>query len=486
MTVSPRFATLLAACIAAAAAMLCLLAAPAARASTQETAFTITGRGWGHGIGMSQWGAYGLAKNGWKYKAILRHYYTGIDFATLGNPVVRIRLRSGVNAVKVTCPNEFTVTDGTDTLSITAGTTATTTYTDGSYRVAAGDTTRSFAGAVTFRATAGTLRVLTATDLEHTGPYRGTIRVERSGAALMMINRVALESYLRGVVPIEVSPSWPAESLKAQACAARAYTHRSRTSSRSWDLYCDVRSQVYRGVAVEDARTDAAITATAGVVPTYSGAVISAFYFSCSGGHTENIELAWDTVAQPYLKGVNDPYDSYAPLHTWGPLRRTTAQVAGPLGDAVKGSLRAVYRVKRGTSGRTVTAAIIGSGGTTYMHGSTLRVKLGLNSTWATFKSMSINPAARDKVTIASGTRVTLKGRVYPALAAGATVKLHYNSEGAWHSRTVATSRTTQSLPGGYTARYSTYRANVRPSATTQYYFSSGSAKTPVTTVTVK
>jgi stage II sporulation protein D len=486
LPVTPRFVKALAVCATLAAVLCVLAAAPSARATTQETAFTITGRGWGHGIGMSQWGAYGFAKNGWKYQAILKHYYTGIDFATLGNPVVRIRLRSGVNAVKVTCPNEFTATDGSGSLTIPAGSTATTTYADGSYRVVAGDVAGDFAAAVTFRATSGTLRVLTDTDLNHTGPYRGTIRVERSGSSLMMINRVALESYLRGVVPIEVSPSWPAESLKAQACAARAYTHRSRTSSRSWDLYCDVRSQVYKGAAVEDARSDAAITATAGVVPTYNGAVISAFYSACSGGRTENIEFAWDTTAQPYLKGVKDPYDSYAPLHTWGPLRRTKAQVAGPLGDAVKGSLRAVYRVKRGTSGRTVTAAIIGSGGTTYMHGSTLRVKLGLNSTWATFKSMSINPAARDKVTIASGTRVTLKGRVYPALASGATVKLHYNSDGTWHSRTVATSRTTQSLPGGYTARYSTYRANVRPSATTKYYFSSGSAKTPVTTITVK
>ena len=306
----------------------------------------------------------------------------------------------------------------------------------------------------------------------------------RIGGALMMINHLPLESYLRGVVPHEVSPSWPLESLKAQACAARAYSLGSRQPDQAWDVYCDVRDQAYKGVGIEDSRTDAAVRGTAGVCPTYGGKPIFAAYFSCSGGRTENIEFAWaGSASVPYLKGVSDPYDYYGTLHDWGPLRRTPSAIGGPLGAS--GSLRSVYTVKRGTSARIVKAAIIGSTGTTYIDGGALRIKLGLNSAWAIFKSMSISPAARDDAGITAGRSLTLKGRMYPALAAGAKVTLHSYYDGRWHSKGVATTRTTESLPGGYTARYSAYSVSISPSQTTKYYFSSGTAKSPVTTITV-
>jgi stage II sporulation protein D len=462
-----------------------LIAVSAAEASSQ-TSFTLTGRGWGHGIGMSQWGAYGLAKHGSTYKEILKHYYTGIGFTTVKDPTIRVRLRSGLSTVRLSCASAFTASAGGTVVTIPAGTTATTTYTGGKYHVAAGDQSWTLTGAVTFAPSKGQLNLRTATDIGQTGRHRGTIRVVASGGSLMMINHVPLESYLRSVVPHEVSPSWPKESLKAQACAARAYAERARRdASGAWDLYCDVRSQAYCGVSWEDARSDAAIRETAGIVPSYRGAPIAAFYFSCSGGYTENIELAWETAAVPYLKAVKDPYDSYATLHTWGPLRRTSAQLTASLGSSVKGTLQAIYAVKRGNSPRIVKAAIIGSSGTTYLHGSSLRVKLGLYSTWVTFKSLSIAPAAQDKRTIAKGASVTLQGRVYPALASGATVKLMDNRDGTWRSRSVVTTRRTQALPSGYVAEYSAYSITLSPGETTRYYFVSDIAKSPTTTVTV-
>ena len=134
-------------------------------------------------------------------------------------------------------------------------------------------------------------------------------------------------------MPHEVPPSWPVEALKAQACAARAFALGLAQAEPGLDVYCDVRSQAYVGVGIEDRSTDAAVTATAGVVPVYKGKPIVAFYFSCSGGHTENIENGWPGAAPvPYLKGVDDPYDYYGSLHDWGPLRRTAAQIGGPLG----------------------------------------------------------------------------------------------------------------------------------------------------------
>ena len=96
--------------LAGALVLLVLLAvAGPAAAFTSQYAFTISGHGWGHGIGMSQWGAYGYAKHGWTYKAILKHYYTGISFTNVEDSVVRVNLRSGLGAVKLTCPNEYTV-----------------------------------------------------------------------------------------------------------------------------------------------------------------------------------------------------------------------------------------------------------------------------------------------------------------------------------------------------------------------------------------
>lgn len=467
------------------AILVTLVGAAPAMARSSQYGFTVTGHGWGHGIGLSQWGAYGYAKHGWEYKAILKHYYTGISFTKAENLPIRVRLRSGLASVKVSCPNAYTVKGSGSALTIAAGTTATTTYTGSAYRVVAGSVRRDFNAAVTFTPTRGSLRLLTATDLGRTGTYRGTVKVMRNGSRLMMINTVPLESYLRGVVPHEVSPSWPAESLKAQAAAARAYCLSSRHPSQSWDVYCDVRSQAYAGVGIEDSRTDAAVKATAGVVPSYGGKPIMAFYFSCSGGHTENIELSWPNASKiPYLKGVSDPYDTYGTLHNWGPLRRTPSQLGRALG--AKGSLRAVYRVKRGSSPRIVKAAVIGSRGTTYIDGSSLRVKLGLNSAWALFESMSISPAARDKVAVSAGRSVTLQGRMYPALKNGAKVSLRSYCNGSWHSRGVVTKRASQRLAGGYTARYSTYRITMRPSKTTKYYFSHKKAKSPVTTIAVR
>jgi stage II sporulation protein D len=469
--------------LAGALALLALLvtAAPAAAASMQYQ-FTIIGHGWGHGVGMSQWGAYGYAKHGWEYKAILRHYFTGIGFSTVPDSDIRVNLRSGLRAVKLSCAHDYTVQATGEATTIPGGTTATVTYTSLGYRVVAGAVRKAFTGAPTFTPTSGTLNLITTTDLGDNGLYRGTIRVMRTGSSLMMINTLPLESYLPGVVPHEVPYQWPMEALKTQACAARAFALGSRQPGKAWDVYCDVRDQAYVGVGIENPRTTAAVTQTAGICPTYNGKPIVATYFSCSGGQTEDVKYVWGG-DYPYLKAVDDPYDYYGTLHDWGPLRRTPAQLGAPLGAV--GSLRAVYTVKRGGSPRIVKAALIGSGGTKYVDGGSLRMKLGLNSAWADFTSMGISPTARDGAGVSPGGSVTLSGRIYPALAEGGKVYLHYYHDGKWRSRGVITTRNSESLPGGYTAHYSLYSDTVSPIATTKYYFSSLKAKSPVTTVKV-
>ena len=475
-----RLALAVAVAVSVAVLVLLTAAAPASALSTQY-AFTIEGHGWGHGVGMSQWGAYGYAKHGWAYKDILKHYYTGISFSKVADVTVRVNLRGGLSAVRLSCPNEYTVQGTGASWTIPAGTTAKTTWTSLGYRVVAGSLRKTFTGAPTFTPSTGSLRLITTTDLGDSGAYRGTIRVVHGGG-LMMINDVPLESYLRGVVPHEVSPDWPREALKTQACAARAFALGSQQPSRAWDVYCDVRDQAYVGVGIEDTRTDAAVRDTAGVCPTYGGKPILATYFSCSGGHTESVENVWGG-SYAYLKGVGDPYDYYGSLHDWGPVRRTASQIGGPLGAG--GSVRAVYTLRRGISPRIAKAAVIGSGGTQFIDGGSLRVKLGLNSAWAVFTSMGIGPSARDGASVSAGGSITLKGRLYPALKDGAKVYLHAYHGGSWHSVGVVTERKIEELPGAYVARYSAYSVAVSPTATTRYYFSSLKAKSPVTTIKV-
>lgn len=479
-----------AALIVVATAVFCLGAAGPAPAAT--TNVTMVGRGWGHGIGMCQWGAYGYAKHGWTYGQILKHYYTGITLGKVENKVIRVRLRGGVSSVKLTCDEAFRAYTSAAKLDIPGGTTAVVTWTGGKYKVTAGTRTQTFAAPVTFKALSGLLRTVTADDWGKTGKYRGFIRVLHTSSGFTMINKLPMESYLRGVVPHEMSASWPLEALKAQACAARAYAERSRDPGEAFDVYCTTRDQAYSGVRVEAAATDAAVKGTAGVVPKYGGAVIAAFYFSTSGGHTENIENVWQTSPIAYLKGVEDPYDTYSPLHLWpeNPIVHADAWYKDKLGaysadnpTGVKGTLRGIFVVKRGVSPRVVDAALIGTNGVTLVSGASLRYKLELRDTWVKFTSLSMTA---DATTVTYGVGTSLRGRVYPALKDGATVTLHYAREGTSGSIAVKTARHTQDLGNGSTATYSTYSFNAKPKKETTYYWSSGDGRSPRATLKVR
>jgi SpoIID/LytB domain protein len=233
---------------------------------------------------------------------------------------------------------------------------------------------------------------------------------------------------------------------------------------------------MYGGFDGETSATNKAVTATKGIVPKSQGAAIIAFFFSTSGGHTENIENVWTSSAPlPYLKGVPDPYDSYSPYDKWpdNPIRRTPASIAAALGFA-KGPLRAVYVLKRGTSPRVVKAMIIGDKGWSVTNGATLRARLGLRDAWIYFTSLSIAPSATTTVTY--GAAVKLSGRRYPRLAASKAVTLHLRAAGAaWSAHKVAAAGGSSSI-GGYTVKFTSFSAKVAPRTTTQYYFSAPTA----------
>jgi SpoIID/LytB domain protein len=272
-------------------------AASAARAATAQT-LVIAGAGDGHGVGMSQDGAYGYAKHGWSGQAILAHYYSG---TTIG---------------------------------------------------------QAPAGAV--------VRVLI-------------------GAT---VHKIPLERYVRGVVSAEVPSEWPLAALEAQAIASRTYGLTAHAGGSKFDVYADTRSQVYRGAAAETAQTNAAVAATAGQIVTYAGAPAITYFFADSGGMTEDIQNAWPgSEPQPWLRAVPDPYDTGAGSHWKLSMSFNTA--ATRLRGLVKGAFRGIEVLGRGPSPRILTAAILGSAGTTRVSGATLAERLGLQDTWAYFSVRS-------------------------------------------------------------------------------------------------
>jgi stage II sporulation protein D len=147
--------------------------------------------------------------------------------------------------------------------------------------------------------------------------YRGTVRIMPEGKKLLAVNHVDLEQYLYSVLGAEMSTTFPAEALKAQAVAARTYALYRRQSAQKklFDVDATQSSQVYRGLSSEANTTQAAVNATLGQVMTYQGKPILAAFHSASGGHTENVEDIW-TDKVPYLRGVAD-YDMDTPGNEW-------------------------------------------------------------------------------------------------------------------------------------------------------------------------
>jgi len=142
--------------------------------------------------------------------------------------------------------------------------------------------------------------------------YNGGFQyARRDGMQLTVVTFVKVEDYVQGILPYEMSNSWPMEALKAQACCARTYAFASlnRHGANGFDLCTTEHCQVYRGRGAANSRTDQAVDETAGMYITYEGAICQTYYASSNGGASENIENVW-TEAIPYLRGVVDPYEA--------------------------------------------------------------------------------------------------------------------------------------------------------------------------------
>jgi stage II sporulation protein D len=341
------------------------------------TRWVVKGGGWGHGLGMSQYGAYGQALEGRGYRKILRHYYSDTTFGEASGRV-RVLLLASVGS------STFGGANRVGSRSISPNRNYIVRRVGGRIVVKTPRGKRIARSSGTLRVT-GPNGLVTVADKDRT--YRDAI-VYRPGLSggVTAVNHVELENYIRGVVPNESPASWPIEALKAQAVAARSYALGTGAGNAVFDHYDTVASQVYGGYSSENARTNRAVASTRGDVLRYNGKVIVAYFHSTSGGYTENNENVWGGTPLPYIRGVRDPWDHYSPYHRWK-VRYSARRLGAAMGV---GRLRSVRIHKRGVSGRIVRATFRGTGGSDRVDGwDGIRGRLGLRDIPSTIKRIS-------------------------------------------------------------------------------------------------
>ena len=359
----------------------------------------LRGSGWGHGVGMSQYGAYAMAQAGRNYREILTYYYRGtvINDAKMPNGI-RVGLHNSATASPITAVKgdvQWKACDGSDCVNAKKQS-EDVTYTvrlldDGRYQLSRGSTVmwrggkgRTLRAAFNPDARAGG-SIIEAFNPNGSrrrykwGRMEYTARSAAAGTMFMVLDIPTMQHYLRGLG--EVPSSWGAKgiaSLKAQATAARTYAlryHRDYNGRRS-DCLCSVlataANQVYVGY---DKETEAygdywvkAVDDTKGMVARYDGNLISTYYSSSHGGRSENIQDSWayGTTPIPYLRSVGDEWSLKA--DTGNGLASWKKQVSNEsFANFLRTDIRKVRRIKI-ASDRT-------DGGTPR----TLRVR-GLNS----------------------------------------------------------------------------------------------------------
>ena len=281
-------------------------------------AWTVAGKGFGHGRGMSQWGSQGAALQGLCGSAILDFYYPGTVTTTIPSAPIRVRISD----------------DGTDTaLRTQAGLAVRDVATGPLYPLPAGparwravrdaagthlepgngttwarwtapDGRGTWAGALRFGA--GATAVLTLYIGQAAAAYRGSLTaVPTAATTVATVNTVALDLYLRSVVPAESPAYWLAAALRAQAVAARTYAAygRARSGGDDWDTCDTTGCQVYKGTVSEAASTTKAVQDAANQIRSLSGQPILAEFSASNGG--------WTVAAvAPYQVAKADPYDA--------------------------------------------------------------------------------------------------------------------------------------------------------------------------------
>jgi SpoIID/LytB domain protein len=364
---------------------------------------TLSGHGFGHGIGMSQYGAQGAARAGVTYDRILSTYYPGTSLGARGGSIrvlisqdtsdaVDVRPASGLRFRKLGSSFQRSLPTSIGGRKVTMWRIV---------RVSSRKTQSTLQYRVSGRSTYSTYKGIRWTgDGQFVGParislvlpggavtaYRGAIRSavpSKGSTARDTVNVLPLEHYVRGVIAAEMPAGWAPEALKAQAVAARTYGVRSIVPSRYYDICSTTACQVYGGASRETASTDAAARATSGQYVSYQGAPALTQFSSSSGGRTS-------AGSQPYLVTGDDPYDGWSgnPNNTW-----TTTMSASTIQKAYPriGRLRSLTVTKRSGGGswggRVSAVTLAGTSGSVSISGNDARWAFGLKSNWFSFSS---------------------------------------------------------------------------------------------------
>ncbi len=356
-----------------------------------SSAITITGRGFGHGHGMSQYGALGAAQQGLTWQQINEFYYPGTTWGAVRGKVrvlitadtgrdVQVAAERGLKVRSLARARTWRLpSNGARKWRLVAAgrDTAVQWTKGGSWR-----RWKKVPGEAEFSAAD---RRLTLVLRGARRDYRGTLQsvAARPGGKRETVNRVGMEAYLRGVVPQEVPALWTAAAVSAQSVAARTYAafERSQPAAAHYDLCDTTQCQVYGGADVEHAAATAAIEATAGQGLFFDGRPAFTQFSASNGGFSS-------AGSMPYLVAQPDPYDGLAnPTYsTWTEtLDDTMVEKQWPaIGDLT--SIEVTARDGNGDwGGRITDMAFVGTTGTARVDGDAVRSAFGLNSDWFTF-----------------------------------------------------------------------------------------------------
>jgi SpoIID/LytB domain protein len=382
---------------------------------------TFYGKGWGHGVGLSQWGAQGWAEgaagprlNG---EEIVAKYFPGADLVA--------RPDAAPFRVLISAPSNGCV-------GSTIGNVATVSSAGGMRLVSDADQSivyartgpgqplraaRSGASVVVSDAWSGRV-VYAGRDAVRVVPvqawdpisvaekglaYRGDLWLQVAGGSLTVVNVVSSDDYMRGVLPGEMLPFWEIEALRAQAVTARTYAawKQSLAGDREWDVRDDTSDQCYRGHSVETEKTNSAVESTAGLFLFYDGQPIRAMFSSANGGASENpgcvfnairVGDSWDCAkGWSYLNSVPDPaelaaYDKRGPnpfAELWSQHfsgAQIRGQIIGDYGIDIGQFVSMAFNMSPG--GRPISVIVRGSRRSVDLSSEQfLRNTLGLDST---------------------------------------------------------------------------------------------------------
>jgi SpoIID/LytB domain protein len=404
-----RFTSAAVACLAAAA----LVAAPQVSSADERSGrvsvsqsypvpgsgkYTVRGRGYGHGHGMSQWGAQGAALQGMSAAQILDFYYPGTTLSTMKGKVrvlitgdttssVIVNARSGLrlrdlgSGASYSLPNAFNATRWQ--LTVDNQNRNIVQYYNGTWNDYSPGGHSTLSGEGEFYAD-GPLTLLMPSGAERA--YRGALRAAEPSSSSTnrdTVNVLALDSYIKGVVPSEAYTSWQPAALQAQAVAARTYAafERAENVDRYYQI-CDTSScQVYGGLDKEVDSTNAAVHATSHQILRYGGEPAFTQFSSSSGGWTS-------AGGFPYLVAKADPYDD-APgngNHSWS-VALTASRIQGAYPSLGKlQRIRVTSRDGNGEwQGRVLSMVLVGSKHSVTLSGDSFRSKFGLKSSWFSF-----------------------------------------------------------------------------------------------------